>query len=208
MCVCSVAQSCQILCDPTDCSQPGFSVHSDPPGKTTGEGCHALLQGIFSNQGLNPGLLHRRWILYCLSHSRSPSQPFSCTIVSQTVVFFFTHVYFLLNVNCCCSSSHHIHFQGRMKGKQGCAGTSIPFVRFYQQASQCTLLARSKPWLLAPERIENWGFREILLIETKTVDHWIILAGKPEKETVSVEYIFTMKKNSNENKIYTLKIES
>ena len=31
-------------------------------------GCHALLQGIFPTQGLNPGLLHCRQILYHLSH--------------------------------------------------------------------------------------------------------------------------------------------
>ena len=30
-------------------------------------GCHALLQRIFPTQGLNPGLLHCRQILYCLS---------------------------------------------------------------------------------------------------------------------------------------------
>ena len=30
-------------------------------------GCHALLQGIFTTQGLNPSLLHCRWILYHLS---------------------------------------------------------------------------------------------------------------------------------------------
>ena len=35
-------------------------------------GCHALLQGIFSTQGLNPGLPHFRWILYNLSHQGSP----------------------------------------------------------------------------------------------------------------------------------------
>ena len=35
-------------------------------------GCHALLQGIFPTQGLNPGLLHYRRILYCLSHEGSP----------------------------------------------------------------------------------------------------------------------------------------
>ena len=29
-------------------------------------------QGIFPTQGLNPGLLHCRWILYCLSHQGSP----------------------------------------------------------------------------------------------------------------------------------------
>ena len=28
----------------------------DSPGKNTGVGCHALLQGIFQTQGLNPGL--------------------------------------------------------------------------------------------------------------------------------------------------------
>ena len=34
-------------------------------------GCHFLLQGIFLTQGLNPGLLHRRQMLYCLSHQGS-----------------------------------------------------------------------------------------------------------------------------------------
>ena len=33
--------------------------------------CHSLLQGIFLNRGLNPGLPHCRWILYCLSHQGS-----------------------------------------------------------------------------------------------------------------------------------------
>ena len=39
------------LCDPTDCSPPGSSVHGDSPGKNTGVGCHALLQEIFPTQG-------------------------------------------------------------------------------------------------------------------------------------------------------------
>ena len=39
-----------------DCSLPGTSVHGDSPGKNTGVGCHALPQGIFRTQGLNPGL--------------------------------------------------------------------------------------------------------------------------------------------------------
>ena len=37
----------------------------DSLGKSTGVGCHALLQGIFPTQGLNLSLLHCRWILYC-----------------------------------------------------------------------------------------------------------------------------------------------
>ena len=53
---CLVAQSCSILCDPLDCSPPVASVHGDSPGKNTGVGCHALLQGIFLTQGLNPCL--------------------------------------------------------------------------------------------------------------------------------------------------------
>ena len=63
-----VTQLCLTLCDPTDCSPPGSSVHGDSPGKNTGVGCHALLQGIFPTQGLNPGLPHCRQILYHLSH--------------------------------------------------------------------------------------------------------------------------------------------
>ena len=35
-------------------------------------GCHCLLQGIFLNQGSNPGLPHCRQMLYCLNHQGSP----------------------------------------------------------------------------------------------------------------------------------------
>ena len=48
-----VTQSCLTLCDPMDCSLPGSSVHGDFPGKNTGLGCHALLQGIFPTEALN-----------------------------------------------------------------------------------------------------------------------------------------------------------
>ena len=65
---CLVAQSCPTLCDPMYCSSPGSSVLGGSPGKNTGVGCHALLQGIFLTQGLNPGLTCGRRILYCLSH--------------------------------------------------------------------------------------------------------------------------------------------
>ena len=54
--MCLVAQSCPILCDPMDCSPPGSSVHGDSLGKNIGMGCHALLQGIFQMQGLDPRL--------------------------------------------------------------------------------------------------------------------------------------------------------
>ena len=70
--LCLVALSCPTLCEPLDCSPPGSSVHGDSPGKNTGVGCSALLQGIFPTQGLNPGLLHCRQIRHCLSHLGSP----------------------------------------------------------------------------------------------------------------------------------------
>ena len=46
-----------------DSSLPGSLCPWDPRGKITGVRCHALLQGIFPIQGLNPGLLHCSWIL-------------------------------------------------------------------------------------------------------------------------------------------------
>ena len=49
-----VAQPCLTLCDPMDCSPLDSSVHGDSPGKNTGMGCHALLQGIFPNPGIKP----------------------------------------------------------------------------------------------------------------------------------------------------------
>ena len=49
-------QSCPTLCGPVDLSSAGFSVRGNSPGKNTGVGCHALLQGIFLIQGLNPSL--------------------------------------------------------------------------------------------------------------------------------------------------------
>ena len=60
-----IAQLCQTLCDPTNYSPPGSSVHGDSPGKNIGVGCHALLQWIFPTQRSNPGFLHCRQILYC-----------------------------------------------------------------------------------------------------------------------------------------------
>ena len=51
--------------DPMDCSPPGSSVHGLSQARILeGVGCHFLLQGIFLTQGLNPGLLHCRWILF------------------------------------------------------------------------------------------------------------------------------------------------
>ena len=45
------------LCDPMDGS-PCLFCPWNSPGKNTGVGCHALLQGIFLTLDLNPSLSH------------------------------------------------------------------------------------------------------------------------------------------------------
>ena len=42
-----VIQLCPNLCDPLDCSPPGFSVQGIFQARIPGVGCHFLLQGIF-----------------------------------------------------------------------------------------------------------------------------------------------------------------
>ena len=75
------------------------------PGQNTGVDSFSLLQGIFPTQASNPGLLHRRRILYQLNHQGSPrilewvaypfsrgsSQPRNRTGVSCIVGRFFTN---------------------------------------------------------------------------------------------------------------------
>ena len=75
------------------------------PGQNTGVGSLPFLHGIFPTQGLNPGILHYRKILYQLSHKWSPrilewvaypfsrgsSQPRNWTGVSCIAGRFFTN---------------------------------------------------------------------------------------------------------------------
>ena len=73
---CHVAQLCPTLCDPMDCSLPGSEEPLSPwnfPGKSTGVGCHFLLQGIFPTQESNPSLLHGSQILYQMSFEGIPA---------------------------------------------------------------------------------------------------------------------------------------
>ena len=76
-------QPCPTLCDPTGLQPASSSVYGDSPGKNTGMGCHALLQGIFPAQELNtppgdlpnPGIEPRSpalQVLYHLSHQGNP----------------------------------------------------------------------------------------------------------------------------------------
>ena len=66
------SKSCLTLCDPMDSSPPGSFVHGDSPGKSTGVGCHFLLQGIFPTKGSNLCLLKWQADSLLLSHLGSP----------------------------------------------------------------------------------------------------------------------------------------
>ena len=87
VCVCVCLLSHSVMSDSaapwTVCSLPDSSAHGDSLGQNTGVGCHALLQKIFPTQVSNPGLLHCRKILYCLSHHITYS--FCCTAGANTL---------------------------------------------------------------------------------------------------------------------------
>ena len=59
---CLVTKSCQILCNPMDCSPPGSSVHGISQARILEWA--AMLSSRGSCLGSNPCLLHCRWILY------------------------------------------------------------------------------------------------------------------------------------------------
>ena len=57
------------------------------PGKNTGVGCHALLQGIFTTQGLNPCLLYLlHWQAGSLSLALAgkPQDDSTCAVLNST----------------------------------------------------------------------------------------------------------------------------
>ena len=56
----------------------------DSPGKNTGVGCHAFLQGIFPTLGSNLGLPLYRQILKHMSHQGSPKSTQECPNIFTT----------------------------------------------------------------------------------------------------------------------------
>ena len=59
---------CLTLCNPMD-----YTVHGFLQARVLEwVGSLSLLQGIFPIQGLKPGILHCRWILYQLTHQGNP----------------------------------------------------------------------------------------------------------------------------------------
>ena len=65
--MCLVTQSCPTLCDPTDCSQRGSSVHGIFQARVL-EWLPFPSPGDAPDPGSNPGLPHYRQMLYHLRH--------------------------------------------------------------------------------------------------------------------------------------------
>ena len=72
VCVCRSLQSCPALCNPMDCSLPGFSVHGILQARILERVFIPSSRGVFPTQGSNPSFPHCRQILYYLSHRGSP----------------------------------------------------------------------------------------------------------------------------------------
>ena len=112
MCLC--AQPCLTLCSPMDCSLPG---------KNTGVGYHALLQGIFPTQGPNPCLL-------CLLHWQADS--FTTSANRKAYIFW---MYAPIYPGCMYDQIHHL-----------CIFPPIPWAAF-SACWWCSLMNRSfKCW--------------------------------------------------------------
>ena len=71
LCCCLVAKSYPTLCNPMDCSPPGFCVHGVSQARILESVATFPLQGIFPTQGWNRCLLHCRWILYHCSTKKA-----------------------------------------------------------------------------------------------------------------------------------------
>ena len=68
LCVCACVLSYSIVSNSLRPLKSSLFCSWDSPEKTIGMGNDCLLQGTFPIQGLNPSLLHYRYILCHLSH--------------------------------------------------------------------------------------------------------------------------------------------
>ena len=69
-----VAELCLTLCNPMDCRPPGSSLHGILQVRIPEWVAIPFSRGSFPIQGLNPGLLHCKQILYHPSHQGNPEQ--------------------------------------------------------------------------------------------------------------------------------------
>ena len=94
------------LCDPMDCSLPVCPLQSllcpwDSPGKNTGVGCHALLQGIFPMQEWNLCLMSPALaggFFTTSSISTLPNELFISPLKISAILFFCSQVLYQISL--------------------------------------------------------------------------------------------------------------
>ena len=67
------------------------------PGQNTGAGSLSLLQGIFPTQGLNPSLLHCRWVLYQTFFNWSGKPKYTYTYTLS--ITYFNYILYIYSFN-------------------------------------------------------------------------------------------------------------
>ena len=137
------------------------------PGQNTGMGSLSLLQGIFPTQGLNPGLLHCKWILYQLSHQGSPRilewvdypfssrsfQPRNWTRVSCTAGRFFT-TWAMREAPVCCIWKN-------LSAMQETWVQSLGWEDPLENTTHFSILVWEIPWTEEPGRLQSIGLQRV-----------------------------------------------
>ena len=81
-CVCADAQSCPVLCDPMDCSPPGFSVHRSFQKRILEWVATPSSRRSFQTEGLNPHLLRLMHCKRMFYHGAAWETSYSIILVS------------------------------------------------------------------------------------------------------------------------------
>ena len=108
----------------------------DFPGKNTGMGCHFPLQGMFPTQGSNPGLLHCRQTLSCLSYQRTVPKCWLLFILRGIYERGMYCSYIFLNIK----ASYYNIRRSRVEMKQQVAKSLAKVDRLYWCTPLCTLV--------------------------------------------------------------------
>ena len=97
------SESCSVVSD--SLWHHGLYNPWNSPGQNSSMGSHSLLQGIFSTQGLNPGLPNCRGILHRLSHQgslKTQTELYLLKWVSLHTPVLFIYLFLsVLSLHCC-----------------------------------------------------------------------------------------------------------
>ena len=139
------------------------------PGQNTGVGSLSLLQGIFLIQGLNPGFLHCRRILYQLSHKGSPK-----------IDVIISHILAWIWMSYLCAKRYNLkskycslQVSGIKTNKQN---------KTKQNTQNCLLFICKRDWMSYCEQ-EGWASQDA---KTSCIDNGPILERRDQTENIMI----------------------